>query len=190
EPAEEAADRGQDLAHEVGIAGRLMDAQDRARDDRRLDRRGKERIGERDRVLAKRCLVRALLPEKHVGDESIRLGALHQAADLLLRERWIDLHKGDRVERTVPEPLKGIARRRRTHKVVAAAAPGRDPALAIAREYAARVGGDTLPVGGHARGLSGRTRAYVSKRASARAARVRRGAKAGRTPASEARPAR
>src|SRR5438445_10957757 len=98
-----------------------MDAQNRARDDRRLDRRGKERIGERDRVLAKRCLMRALLPEKNVGDESIRLGALHQAADLLLRERWIDLHKGDRVARAVTEPLKGKARRRRTPQDIPAA---------------------------------------------------------------------
>src|SRR5205807_1193799 len=83
-------DRRQDLAHELLVPGRLIDPQHGAGDHRRLDRRGIEGIGECDRVLAKRRVVRALLPEEHVRDEAIGPSALHQAADFLFSELRID----------------------------------------------------------------------------------------------------
>ncbi len=170
EPAEETADRRQDVTHELLVAGRLIDPQHRTCDHRRLDRRGIEGIGEGDRVLPKRRVVRALFPEEHVRDEAIRPRALHQAADLLFGELRIDVQQRDRVERAVPEPLERISRRRWAHEVVPLSRPRRDPALPVALEYSTRIGGDFVPIRAHARGLSDGQRGYDAKKAPARAA--------------------
>jgi len=71
-----------------------------------------------------------------VGDEAVRLRTLHQAAQFLLRELGIDVQERDRVERAVPEPLKGVCARRGTDEVITTASPRRNTALPIAFEDA------------------------------------------------------
>ena len=88
----------------------------------------------------------SLLPQQHVRDESVGLGALQQTAELLLGQLGIDVEQRDGVKGRVPEPLKRVRGGRRAHEVVAAPVPVRDAGLAVVRQDAARFGGDLLGV--------------------------------------------
>ena len=112
-------------------------------EDGRLDRRGVKGMRETDRVLGHEPVrIAALLPQQHVRDVTVGLRALHQAAQLLLRELRIDVEQRDRVEGAVPEPLEGVMRRRWAHEVELLSVPLRDPTAPVPREDAACFGGD------------------------------------------------
>src|SRR5207237_236759 len=149
------ADRREHLAYEVRIVCYVVDPLHGPRDDRWLDRRGKEGIRQPDRLnLSQRLLVSALLPQDHVRDETVGLSALHEATDLLLCELGVDVEQGDRVERAIPEPLKRIRPRRWADEVITTASPVRDTALPVAVEDPASLGDDAAVVRRHERGLS------------------------------------
>ena len=127
-----------------------MDAEHGARDDRRLDRGGEERVGQPDRLdLFEGDFVRALLPQDHVWDETVGLSTLHQATNLLLRELGIDVEQCDRVERAVPEPLERVGRGRGADEVITTPSPRRDATLPVAFEDAAGFGDDVHLFYGH-----------------------------------------
>ena len=145
EPPEDPQRRLERLAQERDVLRRVVDALDRARDDRRLGRPGIERMREADRVLVLEPVqIAALLPEEHVRHEAVRLHALEQAGDLALRERRIDVEKRDGNEGGVPEPLERVGRRRRVRALVQLAVPRGDPRVVIPDEDPLGLGDDLV----------------------------------------------
>src|SRR5262249_34231340 len=108
EPAKEAHDRRQHVEQKVAIFGGLIDAPQRAAQHRRLDRGGVKRISKNDRILGEGVWMKFLLPQQHVRDEAVRLGALEQASNLLLGQLGIDTQQRDRVKARIPQPLKRV----------------------------------------------------------------------------------
>jgi hypothetical protein len=132
EPVEVAAHRGEDLGQERVAAVAVRRRRHRFRQDRGLNAIAEIRSAVGNRVRLQHLLVRLALPEGDVGDETVRLRVLQQAAHLGAGALAVDVGEGNGMEAGVPEPLERIGAGRWADEIVLVPAPGRGAALAVA----------------------------------------------------------